>query len=270
MAVDSQSPPPDESSSQPAEEQTPQTDTQSTKTEEANKPSWLGSDPVTQLREWAGEKIYPLPDADVRECIIGSEPSANIQLSDPRGLVSRRHARLFRTSDGIWRIQDTDSKNGVHLAGESLSEFRVTPGIEIGVGSLTLVAENRTLIQLRGYLARVLGWEAGQRPAIDLAIRAIRAATTLRAPISLDGTDDLVAVARQIHRHTTLAGAPFIVFGERPREKDGSLRVTATHDDPMASFEQAAGGTVCVRAERPPAGLGRLMKAAREPRRMRS
>lgn len=265
MAVESQSQPHDESLR--STEQTPPPKLSDwTRTDEIRNPGWLGDDAVIQLREWASEKLYLLPEGDVRECIIGSEASADLQLCDPRGLVSRRHARLFRSSGGSWKIEDTASKNGIHLWGERLPKFRVVPGVEIRIGSFTLVAETRRLARLRSYLARVLGWEATQLPALDVALRAIRATAARHTPLSLAGADDLVAVARQIHRHTTHADAPFIVCGQRPRETDGSLRVTATYTDPVASFERAAGGTVCVRAEKPPAGFDRLVEAAREPR----
>jgi hypothetical protein len=39
--------------------------------------------------------------------------------------------------------------------------------MEIGIGSLTLVAENETLAGLRCYLVRVLGWDAANWLAID-------------------------------------------------------------------------------------------------------
>jgi FHA domain len=259
MADESQSPPRDEPVS-------PERAHARTRTDEMRPFVWLGHDKVIHLREWATDRAHALPDSDVRDCVIGSEESADIQLFDPRVLVSRRHAKLVRAGGGFWELKDLDSKNGIRAAGERVPRILVTPGLEIGIGSLTLVAENRTLVQLRAYLMRVLGWDDAQRTAVDLAMRAIRAAAALRAPLSLASPDDVVAVARQIHRHTAHADAPFIVCGRRPREIDASVRVTATHADPAASFALAAGGSVCVRAENSPARFEQLLDAARDPR----
>jgi hypothetical protein len=266
MVVESQSRPRGESSSPPAEQAPPPAERNRTRTDGLMASVWLGDDKVVQLRQWATDNVYALPDGGVTECVIGSEPSADLQLCDPKGLVSRRHARLVGVGGGLWELQDVGSKNGIRLAGERRSRFLVAPGIEIGIGSFTLVAENQTLVRLRSYLARVLGWEPTRRPAIDTAMRAIRAAATQRAPLSLAGADDLVAIARQIHRHTATADAPFVVCGRRQRETDLSLRVTATYADPAAALERAAGGTVCVRVKKPPWEIERLVEAARDPR----
>jgi len=195
--------------------------------------------------------------------VIGSDPSAALCLVDPSGLVSRRHARLVR--DGArWKIEDLRSKNGLHQDGERSPKFPIVPGVEIGIGSLALIAENDALVDLRRYLARVLGWDAEGRSAVEAAIQAIREAANQRRPLVVGGAEDMVAVARQIHRRTTAPGAPFVVCGSRPRESDLSVNVTATHADPVTAFELAAGGTVCVRAEQPPVRPERLMEIARD------
>jgi hypothetical protein len=226
---------------------------------------WLGHDPVTQLREWATNTVHPLPGAEVSECVIGSEPSAALRLVDVTGLVSRRHARRVR--DGSWwRIEDLRSKNGLRQDREPADKFTLRPGVEIGIGSLTLIAENQALVQLRSYLARVLGWDAAGRSAVEGAIQAIRAAANQRRPLIIGGPEDLVAVARQIHLRTAAPGAPFVVCGDRPRASDLGVRITATHADPAKAFERAVGGTVCVRAEQMPVELPRLIAASRAPR----
>jgi hypothetical protein len=149
---------------------------------------------------------------------------------------------------------------------ERSTKFPIVPGVEIGIGSLTLIAENQALVQLRSYLARVLGWDAAGRSAVEAAIQAIRAAANQRRPLVIGGAEDMVAVARQIHRRTTAPGAPFVVCGSRPRESDLGVNVTATHADPVTAFEIAAGGTVCVRAEQLPVPLERLVEVAEDAR----
>ncbi len=233
-----------------------------TNTDNQSPPVWLGHDPVIQLREWATDTVHPLP-GDVAECVIGSGPFVELRLIDPKSCVSRQHALLVR-EEAWWKISDLRSKNGLLQNRAPSDKFPLVPGVEIGIGGLTLVAENQTLVQLRGYLARVLGWDAASRSAVDLALRAIRGAATQRTPLLLAGADDLIAVARQIHRRTRGLKAPFVVCGPRPRDSDASVRVTATHPDPMTAFELAAGGTMCVCTEDLRNGVDRLVEVARD------
>jgi pSer/pThr/pTyr-binding forkhead associated (FHA) protein len=224
---------------------------------------WLDHEPVIHLRERGTERVHPLPGPDVSVCVIGSDPSAALRLFDTGGLVSRAHARLVREGTQ-WKIEDLQSKNGLRQDGTRNLKFPVVPGVEIGIGSLNLIAENRPLVQLRKYLARVLGWDPDGQSLVEVAIQALRAAANKRQPLVLGGADDLVAVARQIHRRTTSPVAPFVVCGRRLCKPDLSVNVTATHADPATAFELAAGGTVCVRAEKLPVRLEWLMEVAAE------
>lgn len=237
-----------------------------TRTDDVSAPIWLGHDPVVSLRVWATDMYYALPEPHITECVIGSDPSVDLRLGDPGGLVSRRHARLVTRAGGGWDIEDLGSKNGIRLGSERRQRFQLVPGIEIGIGDVTLVAENQMLVRLRRYLGRVLGWEAAQRLAVDLALRAIRSTATHRTPLSIAGAEDVVAIGRQIHRCTMGLDAPFVVCGPKPRLLDGSLRVTASQSDPAMAVRRAAGGTVCVRTESLPAGFHELMRESRKPR----
>lgn len=223
---------------------------------------WLGHDPVIRLRERATDTAHLLPRTEAAESIIGSEPSAPLRIIDPT--VSRRHARLVREG-AWWRIEDLRSKNGIRQDGKRNSKFLIVPGVEVGIGGVTLVAENQTLIGLRQYLMRILGWDEPSRPAVDAAIQAIRTATNQRRPLVIGGADDMVAVARQIRLRIAAPNAPFVVCGEQLRKSDDAVRVTATAAAPATAFELAAGGTVCVRAEDLPVELDHLLEAAREP-----
>jgi len=270
MEVESQSRPRLELPSQSPEEaqepaKQPTTTTQAcTSTGGRGTPSWLAHDPVIRLRVWGTDRVYYLPAADIGECVVGSEPLVGLQLLDPKGFVSRRHARLVRV-EAFWLIEDLGSKNGIREDGAYREKFLLVPGVEVSIGSLTLVAENQALVHLGEYLMRVLGWEANRR-AVDVALRAIRAAAARHTPLTIAGADDLVAVARQLHLRTRPRAAPFVVCGPGPRESDLQLRVTATLDDARAAFELAAGGTVCVRADELPVGFDHLTAAARDPK----
>ena len=227
---------------------------------------WLGHDPVSHLRVWETEQVYPMPEGG--EVVIGSAADVTWQLVDPGRSVSRRHARVFRVEGG-WEIEDLHSRYGIRCDGgrATSKRFLITPGMEIGIGGITLIAENATLVRLRHYLARVLGWDLAHRSAIDLAMRAVRGAALRRGSLVLAGADDLVPVARQIHLLATPPNARFLVFGKL-LESDASLRLTATTESASAAIEQAAGGTVCVRADKPPDGYDDLVDATFQPQAM--
>jgi len=53
----------------------------------------------------------------VDEMIIGRDPSANISIADPS--ISRKHARVLRTAEGI-TIEDLGSSNGTSINGKKL------------------------------------------------------------------------------------------------------------------------------------------------------
>lgn len=272
MVVESQTPPQVELPSRGLEqvEQTPGkapsslSDRTRTDPEGLSAHVWLGHDPVIRLRERATDRAHVLPGTEAAESIIGSEPSVPLRIADPSGQVSRRHARLVREG-AWWKIEDLRSKNGIRQDGKRNTKFLIVPGAEIGIGGVTLVAENQALINLRRYLMRVLGWAEPSWPAVEEAIQAIRTAVNQRRPLVIGGADDLVAVARQIHLRTAAPNAPFVVCGDQLRKSDDAVRVTATAADPATAFELAAGGTVCARAEELPVEFDQLLEAAREP-----
>jgi hypothetical protein len=261
MATESRTSSGHESSSRTAEPEGSQSKLH-VSTEEVSQRVWLAHHPVVQLREWASDVAHPLPDA-ANECVIGSDGSADIQLGQPGGRVSRRHARLVRQDNRSWVLEDLDSKNGIRLAGSLVSRIHVTPGAEIGIGSFTLVAESQALIRLRKYLRRLLGWDRAGRDAVDAALQALRAAATKHAPLSLLSVEDTVFVAHRIHRHVGCPDTPFVVCGPEPRKVDRWLRGAVMIRDLEAGVRHAgAGGTVCCRADDPPAGYERLGELA--------
>ena len=244
----------------------PEDDSLRTRNDGTRAPIWLDHEPILHLREWETDQVHPMPGPDIEDPVVGADPSVAVRLVDPTRSVSRRHARLIRVEGG-WEIEDLHSRYGVRCDGgrATSQRFLITAGMEIGIGGITLVAENATLVRLKQYLERVLGWDTMRRPAIELALRAVRAAALGRAPLTLVGADDVVAVARQIHLRATRPGAPFVVCGKKPHASDESLRVTATIADASAALERAAGGTVCVRADKRFAGHGELVGVTSKP-----
>lgn len=223
--------------------------------------AWLTDARVVQLREWGTEVVYHLPSEGLDQVLIGSEPGAYIRIADRDRLVSRKHALLRRAST-YWHIKDLDSANGLYQDGERRVSFYVSPGVEIGLGQrVILVPESERLIALRQYLTRVFGWVPDRAPAVDVALRAIRYTMTRRSHLALVGTDDLVPVARQIHQRTLGTSAPFVVCASRTDQDDTSLQI-ATCNDVDAAFALARGGTICVRASKPPPRFDELQVAA--------
>jgi hypothetical protein len=92
------------------------------------------------------------------------------------------------------------SKNGTRIDGARREKMVLEPGIEIGIGGLTLIAESRSSVELRGFLARILGWRSNRIEVVDHALRSIRLAASRRVELVLRGDGDLVPIARSIHR----------------------------------------------------------------------
>src|SRR5688572_18625738 len=123
-----------------------------TSTDLSAKMSWRIEDPVIRLREWGSERVYGLPDTP-SELVVGPGSSCGLQLRDNATQISRQHAKLKPYAGG-WKIEDLKSKNGLWRDGARRLEFALTPGLEIGIGSMRLVAESRKLIELRELLCR--------------------------------------------------------------------------------------------------------------------
>jgi pSer/pThr/pTyr-binding forkhead associated (FHA) protein len=70
--------------------------------------------------------------------VIGRLPECGIVLSDSN--VSRRHAELRRTNDGIF-VTDLGSTNGTRVNGVPVREQLLNSGDEVSVGSTRLIFE---------------------------------------------------------------------------------------------------------------------------------
>ena len=75
--------------------------------------------------------------------VIGRDPAADLVLDDP--MVSGRHAEL-RTVDGIPRIVDLSSRNGIFLDGARVQDAPLTLGSVVLIGSTTLVFDGTRLV----------------------------------------------------------------------------------------------------------------------------
>jgi hypothetical protein len=221
---------------------------------------WTHND-VIRLRPWGTERTHELPRVSGRGWYVGTSDSCALQLTDPR--AAPVHAQLTYERQR-WKIREVESEHAVRQDGMRREEFTLTPGVEIGIGNTTLIAESPDTIALREFCARMLGW--GRDPAvIDHALRAIRLAMTRRTALVLRGEGDLVPIAQALHRRTLGPEAPFIVCDRRRRTAAGSVRAPTNHESGVIAFEAAAGGSLCVRSSRLPRDFSLLLERLREP-----
>lgn len=224
-----------------------------TRTDPIGPREWMIDDDVVRLREWGSTRVYDLPDLlePSAECFVGSAPTCAIRLQDAWRLISRRHARLVRGSSG-WIMQDAGSKNGLWFDNGRRLAAGLSPGVEVGIGSLTLIAESELLARLRERVSRLLGWREDRRGIVDRALRSIRASAMLAAPLLLHGDGNLVDIARQLHRVAFSSTRPFIVCDPRRQTPNETSRSAESRPTLAEALDAAQGGTVCVWASRLP------------------
>src|SRR5438067_1421 len=82
------------------------------------------SAPVSPLR-LRRELSAEIVEIASTSAVVGRHTEADLRLSGPD--VSRRHCRIG-VEDGMWRIVDLASTNGVYLNGVRLTEANLYPG----------------------------------------------------------------------------------------------------------------------------------------------
>jgi hypothetical protein len=230
-----------------------------TKTEAGG--SWLIEDEPTHFRQWATTTTYAFPAAGG---IIGAAEGCWLQLHDESGRASRQHAQLVR-HDGRWIASDMNSKNGLYHDGARRPQVVLAPGVELGVGGITLIAESPLFVSLRAVLSRLLGWATERLGDVDLALRAVRLAATCRESLHICGDGDLVRIARLLHRHTLGEERPFVVCDPRRIRTEATTRSPANYTSGMEALAAASGGTLCIWQNRQPEDFDHVVEARRNP-----
>ena len=215
---------------------------------------------IVQLREWGTERVHPLPAEAVR-CLLGTNSDCHVQLSAPDILPI--HARLTRERLE-WRIHALGDTPGLWRDDLRCDAFSLQPGVEIGVGSLTLIAESRSWIALRSFCTRILGWGAEHMTIVDRALRSIQMSGTRRAPLVLCGKGDLVPIAHALHRRTLGPDRPFVLCDPRRHNGKESVRSTANYRTSAVAAKMAIGGSLCVRKARLPRNFSTMLAEIRE------
>jgi hypothetical protein len=227
---------------------------------EIEPPEWPARDDIIRLREWGTDRVHVLERSPSGE-IIGSARASALRLDDPS--ISPRHA-LVAYEHPRWRIWRLDSRGELQQDGAAREEFTLDPGVELGVGATTLVAESPRSIALRDFCSRLLGWDR-DLAVIDLALRSIRFARMRRMPLVLRGDGDMVPVAHSLHRRTLGDDRPFVVCSSHRQNVPASVRSPANHDSGIAAFAAAAGGTLYMHSKRLPSDLSTLLERLRSP-----
>jgi hypothetical protein len=181
--------------------------------------AWAIDDEVTALRRKgsAGPTIF-LPKAR-------------------RGTLTMGSAIVRRARDGWW-ISSPRVDLKLRRDGVELPAFRLMPGVEIGLRSITLIAESPRLQELARTLGYLVGLDAW--PAIDHALRVVRETVCARRMLALcgDTSEALIAAARRIH-HLTVGRGEFAICTQ--------TAITSNRfSSARAALAFAAGGTVCL------------------------
>ena len=206
----------------------------STTNEEPVPLGWAIDDPVVRLRVLGTEHVLELPAAD--RCVLGSSPRCSLRLEDPSGRLSRQHAAVLRHR-GVWQMVDLDSTNGLRINNTRRRTIQLTPGDEVKLGGVTLIAESPRSIELHALLQRWLGWSTSRLVEVDRALRGVRAMANLRTALILRGAGALVGIARRLHQ-VTLGARPFVPFASIERHGQGleSARNGTLYVDEHASM----------------------------------
>lgn len=240
-----------------------------TRTDAAGPHKWLIHDEVVHLRQWASNVIHPLPApalAKEETRTIGAAEGSWLRLQDAEQRVSRQHAQLTYEPPFGWTLSDLRSKNGVWLDGEQrASPFPITPGIEIRIGGITLIAESPLLCALRGLLSRLIGWSPERCEDVDLALRSVRVAATQQEPLLLCAEGANISIARLLHRYAIGADRPFVVCDPRRVEADENARAATNYKSGLVAFAAASTGTLCVWRNRLPKDYAQVEEARRKP-----
>ena len=225
---------------------------------------WAITDEVLRLRAWGTDRMHPLAPASTDERVIGSADACWLRLTDAKGRISRAHAAIVER-DGRWYVRDLGSKNGTFFDGVRRDEAALEPGLEIKIGGTVLVAESARSAALRGFLGRIIGWKTEQTAAVDLGLRSLRLWAAHRATLVICGADDLVMIARSLHRRALGLDRPFILCDPRRKQSPENVRNAENYDEGLRALAPATRGTLCVWAERPPHDFDAVKRALQDP-----
>ncbi len=186
---------------------------------------------------------------------VGADPACGLVLNDRS--VSRKHL-IIESVDGRLRVKDLGSRNGTHLGATRIHEAEIPLGTVLRLGDSSIAVHPRWYLrEMTPSTAREFGDLYGE----SLAQREVFAILERVAPSNVtvllegeSGTGKELA-ARSIHRASTRAAKPYVVFdcasvpGELAESelfghKKGAF--SGATGDRLGAFTQADGGTLCL------------------------
>lgn len=186
---------------------------------------------------------------------VGADGTCGLVLNDRS--VSRKHL-IIESTDGRLRVKDLGSRNGTHLGATRIHEAEIPLGTVLRLGDSSIAVHPRWYLrEMTPSTAREFGDLYGE----SLAQREVFAILERVAPSNVtvllegeSGTGKELA-ARSIHRASTRASKPYVVFdcasvpGELAESelfghKKGAF--SGATGDRQGAFTQADGGTLCL------------------------
>jgi hypothetical protein len=114
-----------------------------------------------------------------------------------------------------WTIRPINGAADLWFDHVPVREFPLVPGINIGLGTVKLIAESRRSQALHRYLTWLIGLGAQHRVRVDRALGTVlRTASGLGTLSLCSEKGDLFAAARRLHWYT-LGDRPFVVCDPR-------------------------------------------------------
>lgn len=206
-----------------------------------------GGSRIVQLRILGSERAFELPERG--QCVIGSSSDCLVRVPAESGAAAH-HARMV-CNGSVWTIHAVGT-SGLWLDGARVPCGVVTPGTEIRLGDVRLIAESSETIATRGLLAWLVGYGSRARLEIERMLRGIREVALGRTVLVLCGRGELSAIAARLHHTMVGTDAPFVTVAR-------NLRVDA-------ALAASRDGTLCISAQQLVSALDVIRARMRSPR----
>ena len=190
---------------------------------------------------------------DDQGVIIGSSPSCQLPLTDKT--VSRNHVEATREPFGVV-LRDLGSTNGSYIHGQRFVEIVIGYGASFKLGKtvIKLVPEEEA-VEPRISDSDNFGQLKGEDPKMRRMFALLTDVAATEATVIIEGETGTgkELVAEEIHRHSSRARGPFVVFdcGAVPRDLIESAlfghmkgSFTGAVSDRKGAFAEAKGGTI--------------------------